>query len=121
MKQPGCFALPKGGLERGENPEVGALRELFEEAGIKGSVLMIEQPIYVVFPERPEENCLFFWTLIEHLADEWEESHKRKRHWFKLKELSNAKLTSTSEGLAAMLEKTAMVKKIENLLLSSED
>ena len=35
---PGSWTLPGGGLDFGEDPEAGALRELGEETGLEGEV-----------------------------------------------------------------------------------
>lgn len=32
--EPGCWTIPGGGLEYGEDPEAGARREVFEETGL---------------------------------------------------------------------------------------
>ena len=38
-KAKGLWALPKGGLDRGESPEEAALREVAEETGVRGRSL----------------------------------------------------------------------------------
>lgn len=37
-ERPGLWTLPGGGVEFGEHPEHAAIRELFEETGLRGSV-----------------------------------------------------------------------------------
>lgn len=38
-ERPGAWTLPGGGIDHGEHPEAGALRELHEEAGLLGSIV----------------------------------------------------------------------------------
>jgi 8-oxo-dGTP pyrophosphatase MutT (NUDIX family) len=38
-KKPGLWALPKGNIGRGEDPQDTALREVFEETGTKGRLV----------------------------------------------------------------------------------
>ena len=37
--RPGAWTLPGGGLDFGEHPEAGALRELYEETGLMGRIV----------------------------------------------------------------------------------
>jgi len=39
MKDPRLWVLPKGSIEPGETPQVAALRETFEEAGVSGLIV----------------------------------------------------------------------------------
>lgn len=55
---PGMWTLPGGGLEFGEDPEVGMRRELFEETGLTGevrSVLGVDSLLFSDLPEFPGE------------------------------------------------------------------
>jgi ADP-ribose pyrophosphatase YjhB (NUDIX family) len=38
-ERPGAWTLPGGGIDFGEHPEAGALRELHEEAGLLGEIV----------------------------------------------------------------------------------
>ena len=37
--RPGAWTLPGGGIDFGEHPEAGALRELYEETGLVGRII----------------------------------------------------------------------------------
>lgn len=37
----GCWTLPGGGLEFGEDPRAGAIREIFEETGLEAEILEV--------------------------------------------------------------------------------
>ena len=39
LKDPRLWVLPKGSIEPGETPQVAALRETFEEAGVSGLIV----------------------------------------------------------------------------------
>ncbi len=58
-----AWQLPQGGAEAGENTEQTAVRELFEEAGIRGQVIGHSERVYCYdFPEsyrrfRPDNVC----------------------------------------------------------------
>ncbi len=47
----GVWTLPGGGLEFGERPEVGVLRELAEELGYEGEILALADASSRVFPD----------------------------------------------------------------------
>ena len=51
--EPGAWTLPGGGLEFGEPPEVGVLRELEEESGLRGETTALLAVDSDVFRPRP--------------------------------------------------------------------
>lgn len=51
---PGSWQMPQGGIDKGEPAEDAALRELYEETGIKSVKILQESPdwIYYDFPQE---------------------------------------------------------------------
>lgn len=52
----GNWTLPGGGLNFGEDPAIGALRELTEETGLEGRILSVAYANSIVAPARPENG-----------------------------------------------------------------
>jgi 8-oxo-dGTP pyrophosphatase MutT (NUDIX family) len=67
MKDPRLWVFPKGGIEAGETPQVAALRETFEEAGVSGLIVARAGP-----PLRFESagrNLVVDYFLVEMTAE----------------------------------------------------
>ncbi len=75
------MTFPKGATKRGEGWERAALRELHEEAGCKGKILMRRRPMVVSPPKAPEESCVFFWCEIDTVLKSWPAKKQRDRIW----------------------------------------
>jgi putative (di)nucleoside polyphosphate hydrolase len=73
---PGAWQFPQGGIDEGEEPKTAALRELWEEVGIRDPELILEYPDWIAydFPKdlelkgklnryrgQTQKWFLFFW------------------------------------------------------------
>jgi len=57
------WSLPKGGLESGEHPLVGAVREVLEETGLRGRPRLLLPPVEYKLPDgRPK--TVDFWLML---------------------------------------------------------
>lgn len=72
-----CWQFPQGGVESGEDYQVAALRELYEETGIKSveQVMQIQEPLRYDFPSNfrlPFKGQEQYWFLFYFNGDEAE-------------------------------------------------
>jgi len=102
---PGSWTLPGGGIDFGEHPEAGAIRELFEETGLTGRVVELITVDSMHRPANEHENArayhsirIFYRTAIEagELRHETDESTDRAA-WCTRAELATMPLVTTSE------------------------
>ena len=81
-RDPSVWVLPKGHIERGESPEQAAVREVFEEAGVKARIvefLMTSSPVI-----RGEQQRIKYY-LMESVAEETP-TEGRQLAWLSKKE-----------------------------------
>ncbi|HBM88509.1 MAG: NUDIX hydrolase [Parvibaculaceae bacterium] len=82
------WIFPKGAIEKGETASEAALREAYEEAGIRGR--MLEQFAHDVqaikqMPDGPRDLIVTYIPLhFTEQHDEWPERKNRDRHWVTL-------------------------------------
>ena len=75
------WKIPKGFVDHGESPEEAALKEAWEEAGLRGR--LVGQPIGSYEYEKWGDDLTVTVFLMEATGeeDEWEESRFRERSW----------------------------------------
>jgi 8-oxo-dGTP diphosphatase len=102
---PGAWTLPGGGIQFGEHPEAGALRELQEETGLVGRIVELLTVDSLHRPARAAEDAagyhsirIIYRTEIVGgvLTDETDESTDRAA-WCARADLATLPLVSTSE------------------------
>lgn len=80
-----AWTWPKGGME-GLSPQKNALKEAWEEAGIKAKVLH-KLGAYVYFKRTQKQKVIMFSAQVTHLSMAWPESETRVRRLFDLDQL----------------------------------
>ncbi|KAJ1653878.1 hypothetical protein IWQ61_006087 [Dispira simplex] len=83
-QHPQRYILPKGGWERNETREEGAIRETFEEAGLQARVVH-HLGTWDLHPRKDIEHIkaemAFYELAVEKVYDEWPEKEERRRIW----------------------------------------
>ncbi|OQR70321.1 diphosphoinositol polyphosphate phosphohydrolase 1-like [Tropilaelaps mercedesae] len=78
---PDRFIVPGGGLEPDEDAETAAIREVMEEAGVRGSLVRC---LGVFENAERRHRTQVFVLQVEELLEEWDDSKSigRQRKWF---------------------------------------
>jgi 8-oxo-dGTP diphosphatase len=102
---PGSWTLPGGGVEFGEHPEAAAIRELYEETGLVGSIVELLAVDSMHRPVRTGEHVaeyhsirIIYRTAVEagEVVHELDNSTDRAA-WCTRAELASMPLVSTSQ------------------------
>ncbi len=84
------WIFPKGAVETNETSDDAAVREAFEEAGVKGTALPdLSHDVQAVknLEEGPRDMLITYFPLhLEEQFDDWPEKKRRKRHWVTIDE-----------------------------------
>ncbi|XP_067387882.1 diphosphoinositol polyphosphate phosphohydrolase 1 [Emydura macquarii macquarii] len=84
-RHPDRWIVPGGGMEPEEEPNVAAMREVCEEAGVKGTL----GRLVGIFENRDRKHRTYVYVLIvTEVLEDWEDSVNigRKREWFKIED-----------------------------------
>ncbi|XP_065260480.1 diphosphoinositol polyphosphate phosphohydrolase 1 isoform X1 [Emys orbicularis] len=84
-RHPDRWIVPGGGMEPEEEPNVAAVREVCEEAGVKGTL----GRLVGIFENRDRKHRTYVYVLIvTDVLEDWEDSVNigRKREWFKIED-----------------------------------
>jgi len=88
-KNPDAWLIPGGGVDPDEDVATAAVREAFEEAGVRGKLDVDDDGgILGVFETKKgtPTRTHVFKLVVEEMAEEWDESSTRRRKWFSLDE-----------------------------------
>ncbi|XP_018606824.1 diphosphoinositol polyphosphate phosphohydrolase NUDT4B isoform X1 [Scleropages formosus] len=85
-RHPDQWIVPGGGMEPEEEPCGAAVREVYEEAGVRGKLGRL-LGVFEQNQDRKHRTYVYVLTVTETLED-WEDSINigRKREWFKIEE-----------------------------------
>ncbi|XP_010889730.1 diphosphoinositol polyphosphate phosphohydrolase 1 isoform X2 [Esox lucius] len=86
-RDPDKWIVPGGGMEPEEEPNVAAVREVCEEAGVKGTL----GRLLGIFENTDRKHRTYVYVLIvTEILEDWEDSVNigRKREWFKTDDAS---------------------------------
>ncbi|XP_025912529.1 diphosphoinositol polyphosphate phosphohydrolase 1 isoform X2 [Apteryx rowi] len=84
-RHPDRWIVPGGGMEPEEEPNMAAVREVCEEAGVKGTL----GRLVGIFENRDRKHRTYVYVLIvTEVLEDWEDSVNigRKREWFKIED-----------------------------------
>ncbi|RLW06252.1 hypothetical protein DV515_00004585 [Chloebia gouldiae] len=84
-RYPDQWIVPGGGMEPEEEPGGAAVREVYEEAGVKGKL----GRLLGIFENQDRKHRTYVYVLtVTEILEDWEDSVNigRKREWFKVED-----------------------------------
>ncbi|SCU81630.1 LAMI_0B07074g1_1 [Lachancea mirantina] len=129
------WVLPKGGVENDENDfRITAMRETWEEAGAIGQIVKSLGSIEDMRPPKewnknlknfeqalsdsdvnkhpPRSEFHFYEMIVDTLAEEFPERHKRDRKWFSYEDCKRELLRAKRPELLEALDRSNIVRKL---------
>ena len=73
------WIVPKGHVEKGSNPQQAAVKEAFEEAGIKGNIISKIIGSFYYKKNDKEYKVDYYPFEVTEILDEWPERESRER------------------------------------------
>ena len=80
------WGIPKGGIESGESSQAAALREAWEEAGVKPKSLIQDLGEMRYVKRNRDQVVQLHAVEAQRLFNEWPEALRRRRAWFSLED-----------------------------------
>ena len=104
------LTFPKGIVKSGEPFVKAVKRELFEEAGLRGSVKRKSRPI--CFHGRPGEtdSVLYFLVEVKKVSREWPEMDQRERLFIGVEQLEGLSLSDGAKGIIKQVKKITRLR-----------
>jgi len=108
-----ALTLPKGIVRPGEKLTSASLRELFEEAGVKGKIRRKLRPMLFTSKDHQIDDVLYFFVEIKSVSKVWPESGLRKRLFLSIED---AVLRKTSAGTKKILLSLTKSESLDKLI-----
>ncbi|MTI09512.1 NUDIX domain-containing protein [Curvivirga aplysinae] len=107
-KDPSLFTFPKGGIEEGEEYFDTALRELREEAGMRGKPILNKRAVLVESDLAPEKDTLYFFIKVNKIDKNWPEKYRRKRIQVYLDDLDKVPLNDKAQNILMQMRQMGL-------------
>lgn len=110
------FVLPKGTVRALEASHEAAMRETFEEAGLKGQISKkgIKIKAKSADPDQTINTIKFFPMLIDEIYNKWPEQNLRERLWVDLENLPKAKMLKRDIKVIESKQITTIIRACKN-------
>ena len=95
------WKIPKGFVDPGETPRQTALKEAWEEAGLRGRLVGESVGSYEYEKWNLDLTVAVFLMEVKEAADEWDESESRERGWLPLDDALAQLKKHPAKGLLA--------------------